>query len=103
MDKREANRKFEGLELTNQQLIERLSAAEARAEELERENENLRQTVLTIQCGQRQRAMLNTTGFPAPEATKSKRLQIIKDTEMVDLESDGIKLIDFDRQMMKLD
>jgi hypothetical protein len=47
--------------------------------------------------------MLNTTGFPAPEPTKSKRLQIIKDTEMVDLESDGIKLIDFDRQMMKLD
>jgi len=46
--------------------------------------------------------MLNTTGFPAPE-TKSKRLQIIKDTDMVDLESDGIKLIDFDNQMMKLD
>jgi hypothetical protein len=41
--------------------------------------------------------MLNTTGFPAPESTKSKRLPILKDAEMVDLEADGIKLIDFDR------
>lgn len=47
--------------------------------------------------------MLNTTGFPAAESTRPKRLPIREDAEMVDLEADGIKLIDFERQMMKLD
>jgi hypothetical protein len=48
MDKRETHRKFEAMELSNQQLNERLALAEARTEGLEKENGNLRQQVLTF-------------------------------------------------------
>ena len=100
IEKRDNNRKYEALDLANFELQERLSIAESRAEEFERENLSLNQKILNLSCTQKSRSQFNLTSFPAPESSKQIRISdMIQDEDMLLLESDGIKLIDFDKQM----
>lgn len=86
IEKREVCRKYEALEQQNYQLAERLAAAEIRVQVLEKDNAGLSQQVLNMQCTQQR-----STLWPANRKSNE------------DLEADGIRLLDFDQQMTRLD